>query len=138
MQIVASPREIVVAGAGIVGCAIADELSRRGASVVVVDDRAPGLGATQAAAGVLAPFIEARHEGPLLALTARSLGLFDELIARLRAESASALTYQPTGTLGVAMDAEAFSVPARARERLVTQRVVAELLRGDAVCRCEP
>src|SRR5262245_37844334 len=104
MQIVASPREIVVVGAGIGGCAIADELSRRGASVVVIDDREPGMGATQASAGVLAPFIEARHEGPLLELTTRSLGLFDQFIARLRADSATRLTYQRTGTLDVALD----------------------------------
>ena len=118
MQIVASPREIVVVGAGIVGCAIADELSRRGASVVVVDDRAPGMGATQAAAGVLAPFIEARHEGPLLELTARSLGLFDDFIARVRAEGASTLTYRRTGTLDVALDSDALVALVKARERL--------------------
>ena len=52
MQSVASPSEIVVVGAGIIGCAVAYELAKRGASVTVVDDRAPGMGATQAAAGV--------------------------------------------------------------------------------------
>ena len=83
MQTVASPREIVVVGAGIVGCAIAYELARRGASVVVVDDRAPGMGATQASAGVLAPYIEAREGSPLLGLTVRSLDLFDDFIARI-------------------------------------------------------
>lgn len=138
MQIVASPREIVVAGAGIVGCAIADELSRRGASVVVVDDRAPGMGATQAAAGVLAPFIEARHEGPLLELTARSLGLFDDFIARTQADSAATLTYQRTGTLDVAMDSDALAVLVTAHERLTSQGIDADLLDGPAVGRCEP
>src|SRR5215510_7336841 len=110
MQIVASPREIVVVGAGIVGCAIAHELTRRGASVVVVDDRDPGMGATQASAGVLAPFIEARHEGPLLELTTRSLTLLDEFIAQVRSASETgSLTYQRTGTLDVAMDADQFA-----------------------------
>jgi glycine oxidase len=138
MQIVASPREIVVVGAGIVGCAIADELSRRGASVVVVDDRAPGMGATQAAAGVLAPFIEARHEGPLLELTARSLGLFDDFIARVRADGASALTYRRTGTLDVALDSDALVALVKARERLASQGIDADLLDGPAVCQREP
>ena len=54
------PSDIVVVGAGIVGCAVAYELARRGASVQVVDGRRPvGMGATQASAGVLAPYIEA-------------------------------------------------------------------------------
>src|SRR4029079_13007380 len=138
MQIVASPREIVVAGAGIVGCAIADEVSRRGASVVVVDDRAPGMGATQAAAGVLAPFIEARHEGPLLQLMARSLGLFDDFIARIQADCAAKLTHQRTGTLDVALDPDALAVLVKAHERLTSQGIEANLLDGPAVSHCEP
>src|SRR5215468_2415704 len=104
MQIVASPREIVVVGAGIVGCAIAYELVRRGASVVVIDDRAPGMGATQASAGILAPFIEARDQGPLLELTTRSLELFDEFISRLSSDSQSTIAYERNGTLDVALD----------------------------------
>ena len=60
------PSDIIVVGAGVVGCAIAHELARRGASVEVVDDRPVGMGATQASAGILAPFIEAREDSPLL------------------------------------------------------------------------
>src|SRR5687767_13062589 len=40
---VAAPSDIVVIGAGIVGCAIAHELARRGASVKIVDDRPVGM-----------------------------------------------------------------------------------------------
>ena len=65
--------DIIVIGAGVVGCAIAYELARRGASVEIIDDRAVGMGATQASAGVLAPFIEAREGNPLLDLAVRSL-----------------------------------------------------------------
>ena len=79
----------MVVGAGIVGCAIAYELARRGASVEIVDDRPAGMGATQASAGMLAPFIEARDGGPLLDLTARSLDLFDTFVARAAADSGS-------------------------------------------------
>lgn len=59
-------RDIVIVGAGIVGCAVAYELARRGASVEVVDMREAGQGATQASAGMLAPYVEAREESPLL------------------------------------------------------------------------
>src|SRR5262245_27562137 len=139
MQIVASPREIVVVGAGIVGCAIAHELTRRGASVVVVDDREPGMGATQASAGVLAPFIEARYEGPLLELTARSLTLFDDFIARLRSVSEiGSLTYQRPGTLDVALDADQVAALTTTQRHLDPRGVDARLLDAAAVRQCEP
>jgi glycine oxidase len=138
MQMVASPREIVVVGAGIVGCAIAYELARQGASVVVIDDRTPGMGATQASAGILAPFIEARDEGPLLELTARSLGLFDEFISRVRADSQSAVSYDRNGTLDVALDSESFASLQRTHERLAARGVEADLLDAGRVRQCEP
>jgi glycine oxidase len=96
--------DIIVVGAGIVGCAVACELARRGASVEVVDDRPVGMGATQASAGVLAPYIEAGAPGPLLELTVRSLALYDDFVARVSAESGIAVPYRRTGTLDVAMD----------------------------------
>src|SRR5689334_9968449 len=97
--------DVVVIGAGVVGCAVAHELARRGASVEVVDERAAGQGATQASAGILAPFIEAREGSPLLPLTVRSLDLFDEFVARTTADSGYSIPYRRTGTLDVATDA---------------------------------
>src|SRR5437762_5426664 len=96
------PGDVIVRGAGRLGGALASGLGRRGASVRVVDDRPPGMGATQASAGVLAPYIEAREGGPLLELTARSLDLFDGFIERTRAASGVAVSYHRTGTLDVA------------------------------------
>src|SRR5262249_61037450 len=96
------PSDVIVVGAGIVGCAVAWELARRGASVEIVDERPVGMGATQASAGVLAPYIEAREGSPLLDLTVRSLDLFDAFIARVSAGSGIAVPYRRTGTLAVA------------------------------------
>jgi glycine oxidase len=101
---VPEPSDIVVVGAGVIGCAIACELARRGASVNVVDDRPVGMGATQASAGVLAPFIEAREGNPLLDLAVRSLGLYDDFIARVADASGMPVPYRRTGTLDVALD----------------------------------
>ena len=67
----APPSDIIVVGAGIVGAAVAYELARRGAAVRIVDERPAGMGATQASAGVLAPYIEAREDSPFLDLTVR-------------------------------------------------------------------
>src|SRR5829696_7233117 len=94
--------DIIVVGAGIVGAAIAHELARRGASVEIVDERPVGMGATQASAGVLAPYIEAREGSPLLDLTVRSLALYDEFVATAAADSGLAIPYRRTGTLDVA------------------------------------
>jgi glycine oxidase len=98
------PSDIIVVGAGVVGCAIAHELARRGASVEVIDDRPAGMGATQASAGVLAPFIEAREGNPLLDLAVRSLDLYDGFISRVDADSGTTVPYRRTGTLDVAFD----------------------------------
>src|SRR5437764_333302 len=96
-----APSDIIVVGAGIVGCAIAHELASRGASVEIVDDRPVGMGATQASAGVLAPYIEAREGSPLLELTARSLDLFDAFVERVRADSGAAVIDGVDATLPV-------------------------------------
>ena len=103
----ARPSDIIVVGAGIVGCAVAHELASRGASVEIVDERPVGMGATQASAGVLAPYIEAREGSPLLDLTVRSLESLRRFVERVTADSGIAVAYRRTGTLDVATnDAE--------------------------------
>ena len=93
---------VVVVGSGIIGCAIARELSIRGAKVTVLDPRPIAGGATQASAGMLAPYVEAHHSGPMLDLCVRSLDLYDRWIDDLRAESA-VVEYRRSGTLQVAL-----------------------------------
>ena len=72
--------DVIVVGGGIIGCAIAGELAARGARVRVFEARTVGGGATQASAGILAPYIEGHDRGPLFDLTLRSL----EHVRRLR------------------------------------------------------
>ncbi|MES1255381.1 MAG: FAD-dependent oxidoreductase, partial [Acidobacteriota bacterium] len=94
--------DIVVVGGGIVGCAVAYELARRGASVTVLEEREVGRGATHASAGMLAPHIEAGDAGPLHELSLRSLALFDGFVAHVEADSGLGISYRRTGTLQVA------------------------------------
>jgi glycine oxidase len=77
---------VVVVGAGIIGCAIAYELSRRGVSCVVLDSRRLGMAATNAAAGVLAPLAEFRRPGALVQAGLQSLRLYPAWVERLREE----------------------------------------------------
>src|SRR5579862_647143 len=94
---------VVVIGAGVIGCAIADALAVRGADVAVLDIRSPGRGASQASAGVLAPYIEADEDNPLLSLGVRSLNLFDGFISGVRERSGLPIEYSKTGTLDIAL-----------------------------------
>jgi glycine oxidase len=98
--------EIVVVGSGIIGLGVAYELARRGARVTVLDARAAGLGASQASAGVLAPYIEAPAQGALRDLSVESLGLYDEFVARVVGDARMDVEYRRTGTIDVALDAD--------------------------------
>src|SRR5258706_6754315 len=130
------PSDIIVVGAGVIGCAVAYELARRGASVEIVDDRPVGMGATQASAGVLAPYIEAPAAGPVLDLTERSLDLFDDFVARVSTESGFAVPYRRTGTLEVALD-EAGLLALRKASDVLASRGVPALLLDAAAARTE-
>ncbi|HEY7171565.1 MAG TPA: glycine oxidase ThiO [Vicinamibacterales bacterium] len=134
----APPSEIVVVGAGIIGCAVAYELARRGATVQIVDDRPAGSGATQAAAGVLAPYVEARHGGPLLELTVRGLDLFDDFVAGVTASGGAAVSYHRTGTLDAALDEASLAVYAETAATLGAKGVGARLLDASAARAAEP
>ena len=92
---------VTVVGGGVIGYAVAYELASRGARVRVVDMRGPGAGATQASAGMLAPYIEGHHPA-LLELTLGSLSLYDAFIVRVQASAQRRVEYGRTGTLNAA------------------------------------
>ncbi len=98
----ASGERIGIVGAGIIGCAIAFELARRGAAVTVLDGRGLAAGATQASAGLLAPYTEAHGGGPLFDLTVRGLEVYDGFVQAVRAGSPIAFEYRRGGTLEIA------------------------------------
>jgi glycine oxidase len=105
---------VIVVGGGIVGCAVGYELAARGARVRILDMRDVGHGASRASAGVLCPHIEG-HAAPLLQLGTRSLQLYDQFIARVRADTPEPIEYRRTGTLEVALtDDEAATLSAAA------------------------
>jgi len=132
------PPDIIVIGAGIVGCSIAYELARRGAAVQIVEERKPGMGATQAAAGILAPHIEVDSPTSFLDLAVRSLHLFDDFIARTQADSGITVLYRRTGTLQVATSDEGMRELRNAAARLEAQHVVLGLLDAQALLAEEP
>ncbi len=132
------PSDIIVIGAGIIGCAIADELAHRGVSVEIVDERPVGMGATQASAGVLAPYIETREGHPLLDLTVRSLDLYKDFVERAVAESGVPVAYRRNGTITIAVEESDWSALQASAEFLCRRGVTASLLDGAAAKSEEP
>ncbi len=94
----------MVVGAGVIGTAVARQLTARGVTCTLVDDREPGGGATQASAGMLAPYVEGHESGPLLDLGVRSLALYDEWVAGLTRDTGLDVEYRRVGTLEIALD----------------------------------
>jgi glycine oxidase len=130
--------DVVVVGAGIIGCAVARELARRGASTLVLEARDVGAGATQASAGVLAPFIEAPAEGPLQSLTVESLTLYDEFVSSAARESGASIEYRRCGTLEVAHDPAAAVRLRRLAQWVASKGVKAEWVDAAGVSGMEP
>ena len=102
----ASQERIAVVGGGIIGCAIAFELASRGAAVSLFESGEIGSGATQASAGILAPYTEAHEGSALFELTVRGLAAYDDFVVRVRERSAIPFEYRRSGTVEVAEDPE--------------------------------
>jgi len=96
--------DVIVVGGGIIGCAVTRELARRGARVTLFEARTVAAGATQASAGILAPYIEGHDRGALFDLTLRSLALYDDFVRDVAEDSGSTIDYRRCGSLEVPSD----------------------------------
>jgi glycine oxidase len=129
--------DVLVVGAGIVGCAVGEALVRAGASVHFVDARGVGLGATQASAGMLTPYKEGLHNPVLEGLGLRSLWLWDGFVARLFEGSVPPGVYERAGSLDIALDeAEAGELETLARAH-AARGISCQYLKGDSVRQLE-
>ncbi len=97
--------DVVVCGAGVIGCAIARDLAGSGLRVLVLDRGLPGEEASSAAAGLLTPQSGAEGPGPFADLERRSLALFPALAGELAEETGIPVEFRRCGTLRVARDA---------------------------------
>ncbi|MBX7115164.1 MAG: glycine oxidase ThiO [Myxococcaceae bacterium] len=94
--------QVGIIGSGIIGLSIADELLRQNDAVTLFDPGPPGAEASSAAAGMLAPQLEATAPGPLLQLCLRSRALYAGWQARLAQASGLSLDYRRSGALKLA------------------------------------
>lgn len=98
--------DVLVVGGGIIGLGVAWRTAQRGLGVTLVDP-APGGGAAQVAAGMLAPVTELQYgEEPLLRLGMASNERYAAFAAELTALTGLDTGYRQTGTLAVALDSD--------------------------------
>jgi glycine oxidase len=130
----------VVVGGGVVGLAVAWELARRAARVVVVERGEAGAGATAAAGGMLSATFEGASEPPELRTFAHdSLARYPAFVEALERETGRSCGYGGEGTLWVALDADARGELEHLAATLEAQGARArDLLTGERVRELEP
>ncbi len=95
---------VAIIGAGVVGLSIGVRLRDAGADVVLLERSIPGAEASSAAAGMLAPQVEAKGPGPFLELCLKSRALYPSFAAELKERADIDIAYLTHGTLSVAFD----------------------------------
>jgi D-hydroxyproline dehydrogenase subunit beta len=123
--------DVVVAGAGIVGAACADQFARRGMRVAIVDRDVVGSGATAAGMGHIVVMDDSE---PQFALTRYSQQLWNAL----RPELPTDVEYDQCGTIWVAADDEEMAEVQRKHEYYAARGVPTTVLDGQALRRLEP
>lgn len=94
--------DVIVLGGGIIGASVADELSRRGQKVLLVERLQIGAEASTAAAGILAAQMDLPNPGPLFDLCQASRRMYPRWIEYLRQRSGGRVGYSVDGVVRVA------------------------------------
>jgi len=123
--------DVIVVGAGIVGAACADELSRRGLRVIVVDGDVIGSGTTAAGMGHIVVMDDSDAQ---FALTRYSQQLWQQL----RPELPDDVEYEQCGTIWVAADDEEMLEVRRKRDYYDRRGVPTEVLDARTLHSLEP
>ena len=132
-----SNADVVIIGGGIIGCAIAYELTKQQVDVIVIDKaHRVGTEASWAGAGILTSHAST-HE-PYPELCRASLAIYPLLASELKEESGIDIEFIPSGTLSVYFDeAEAAGLIGLA-DRRVNRGFSAEVLTPEQTWELEP
>jgi glycine oxidase len=98
--------EVVIVGAGIIGTAIAVELLARGQRVTLLERAVPGAESSSAAAGMLAPQLEAHAADSSFALGLHSRTLYRSFTERLEEITGIHVAHHVDGALALAPGTE--------------------------------
>ena len=123
--------DVIIVGAGIVGCACARECAQAGLRVGLVEGNVPGGGATAAGMGHVVVMDDSRAQ---LDLTRYSRSLWQQLIPKLP----DTVEYETRGTLWVAADEEEMVEVRAKRSTYAAAGVRADILDEAGVAAEEP
>ena len=94
--------DVIVLGGGIIGCALAEELARRGRHVIVLERSRIGAEASSAAAGILAAQIDISSHGPFFELCQAARRMYPQWVAHLERRAGRAVGLHVDGILYLA------------------------------------
>ncbi|MGX1193772.1 NAD(P)/FAD-dependent oxidoreductase [Metabacillus sp. SLBN-84] len=98
-------KKIAVIGAGILGASAAYHLSKLGAQVTVIDRKDAGQ-ATDAAAGIVCPWVSQRRNKAWYQLVKKGARYYPELISALKQDGETSTGYKRVGALILQQDPE--------------------------------
>ncbi|OOE10127.1 NAD(P)/FAD-dependent oxidoreductase [Fictibacillus arsenicus] len=98
-------QKVIVIGAGILGASTAYHLAKSGADVTLVDRRDQGQ-ATDAAAGIVCPWLSQRRNKAWYQLVKGGARYYPELIAQLEADGETETGYKQVGAISLHSDTD--------------------------------
>jgi glycine oxidase len=99
--------DAAIAGGGLIGAAIALELSQAGLRVGVFERGEPGREASWASAGILSPAPEAPGMIPMVPLGKASMGLYPAFVANVEEISGQSVGFRSQGTMDALFSSDA-------------------------------
>ncbi len=93
--------EVVIIGAGVIGCAIAHRFAKAGHKTILIDRQSPGKEASAAAAGILAVASGLSKRGPMYRLKKASQDLFPALVEEIELVSDVDIEYRKAGLVAL-------------------------------------
>ncbi|MWC29599.1 NAD(P)/FAD-dependent oxidoreductase [Paenibacillus sp. MMS18-CY102] len=123
--------KIIVIGAGIAGASTAYHLAKQGADVLIVDRQDEGQ-ATDAAAGIICPWLSQRRNQAWYRIARAGAHYYPALIEQLEREGETETGYAKVGALSIHMDPDKIGqMEERAYKRKIDAPEIGEITRTD-------
>lgn len=122
-------KKVIVIGSGILGASTAYQLAKMGAEVIVIDRKDQGQ-ATDAAAGIICPWLSQRRNQAWYRLAKAGVRFYPELINELISEGETETGYAQVGALSIHEDVNKISkMEERAHARKADAPEIGEITR---------
>ncbi|MDY0407580.1 NAD(P)/FAD-dependent oxidoreductase [Virgibacillus soli] len=108
----------IIIGAGIIGATTAYRLAKSGANVVLIDENIPGR-ATQAASGIICPWLSQRRNQDWYELAKNGAHFYPQLIQELEDDGEMATGYAKVGAITIRQNEAKLN---EIKERAITRR----------------